>query len=74
MSEPYILKIDQRKFFPSLPTGDYLWCNRDNLKVENQLTEDRQNFNMRMKRLKGGGGNGESNPVRKQTAGNVRDL
>lgn len=58
MGEPYILKIDTRRFFPSPPAGDYFWCNREYLRAENQLMKDRQNFSMRMKRLKGGGGNG----------------
>lgn len=56
MDEPYILKLDNRKFYSSL-LG--LWT-----KAEGMLFPQE----------KGGDGDGEGDPVREQTAGNVRHL
>ena len=56
MGEPYILKINKRKFYPSL-LG--LW-----VKAEGLLFPQKE----------GGDGDGESDSVREQTAGNLRGL
>ena len=56
MDEPYILKIDKRKFYPSL-LG--LW-----VKAEGILFPQKE----------GGDGDGESDSVREETAGNLREL
>ena len=56
MDEPYILKIDKRKFYPSL-LG---LC----VKAEGIL----------FPQMEGGDGDGESDSVREQTAGNLREL
>ena len=56
MDEPYILKLDKRKFYSSL-LG--VWT-----KAEGMLFPQE----------KKGDGDGESNPVWEQTAGNLRSL
>ena len=56
MDEPYILKIDTRKFYSSLLN---LWTMPEGIMFQQK---------------EGGDGDGESNPVWEQTAGNLRSL
>lgn len=56
MGEPYILKIDTRKFYSSLLN---LWTMPEGIMFQQK---------------EGGDGDGESNPVWEQTAGNLRSL